>query len=248
MQHLTHLYFSATEERDNRALAECIFSLTELRSLTLWKHAAAPDISPETTDRLTLLTHLTQLSLGYVSEAHSLCFPTGIVDLTLDSKERLPLDLAQSIGNLRNLRALKLGSHCTMDVRKVTRGFSLYCSVEDPRFLDRLMTDTVLMNDNFLHVLGSLTGLTTLVLRSRKRVDPYIVCPRLSPLSNLRKLEIYSRCDYSMSGKGMPQFSLPKLRALTLPIMSTSIHQHQKIWEPFPCLYRVWLFSKLYTR
>ena len=257
MQHLTRLDFTAVKERDKQAFAECISSLTGLRSLTLWKEESSSIIveitnhlilSPEITDHLTLLTRLTQLSLGSISETQSLRFPTGIVDLKLRSVQGLPPSLAKSIVPLRNLTTLKIQNLCVFDLHMVARTLSRHPEIEYSSFANQLITDCVLTSNNFLNVLGSLTGLTKLHLESRKRMDPYIVCPRLSCLSNLRALKIYSFWDFKKGGIGLPQLSLPKLRVFVLRVRDIDTNECRKMWKACPCLKEILLRGKRLTR
>ena len=250
MQHLTRLDFAATEERDKQAFADCIFSLTGLRSLSLWKDTSSV-ISTEITDRLTLLTRLTQLSLGSTPEEDcSLRFPTGIVDLELSSTLGLPQDLGETILGVKHLTSLKIQNHSPssyLEMPEHPTEFNFHVDVLIRSY--NLETDTVLMSNSFLDALVSLTGLKKLFIRSRKRVDPYFVCPRLSRLSNLRELQIPApNGRFSDSRAGLPKLRLPKLRSLVLYVNNINTNKRRKIWKACPCLNEVWLYGKLVTR
>ena len=81
VRHLTKVDFYKLGHGGLRAFAECMSSFAGIRSLTLRdKHRA---ILPEITERLTILTQLTELYLDPISRSYSLRLPTGIVDLHL---------------------------------------------------------------------------------------------------------------------------------------------------------------------
>ena len=240
VHHLTKLDFDGLGDGRLRAFAECMSSFTGIRSLTL--NDLDQTILPEITDGLTILTQLTELSLNPIKRNCPLRFPPGIVNLQLSFGAILPRDSLDVNGYLTDLTSLTNLTSLWIDSGNKLRLFQPG-GVTPSQFsrqlskLKDLETMDVIVDDSFLEALTDMTGLTKLCLFCcASRVDPYIVCPRLTPLSNLKVLRIWCS-EYPVScGIGLPQMDLPKLRELDLPLSGTDVSARREVWQTFPCL------------
>ena len=82
MHQLTKLRFQAGEAQDHRGLAECLSSLTGLRSLTLFGSCRWTILPENDERRLMALTQLTELFLKHYQIGYGRRLPTGIQSLT----------------------------------------------------------------------------------------------------------------------------------------------------------------------
>ena len=240
VRHLTKVDFYKLGHGGLRAFAECMSSFAGIRSLTLRdKHRA---ILPEITERLTILTQLTELYLDPISRSYSLRLPTGIVDLHLGYTMSLvgaslnANEYLICLASLTNLTSLSIKSSDEL------RLFHPNCATPSQfsrqlSGLKDLETRNVRVDDLFVDALADMTGLTKLCLVNRLSVvDPYTVCPRLSLLSNLEVLKISCIESRFNSRVGLPQMRLPKLRELNLPLANTDLSARREVWQMFPCL------------
>ena len=240
VHHLTKLDFHRLGDRRLRAFAECMSSFTGIRSLTL--RDLYHTIPSEIEEGLTILTQLTQLSLSPIPRNSSLRFPMGIVNLQLGYAMSLPSaslnanDFLTCLASLTNLTSLSINSGNELRLFQADGVTPSQFSRQLSKLKD-LETANVHMDDVFLDALTDMTGLTKLCLFcSASILDPYIVCPRLSPLSNLEVLKI-SCPERSVSRRlGLPQMHLPKLRELSLPLANTDVSERREVWQMFPCL------------
>ena len=242
MHQLTLLRFKAADKRDHLVLAECLSVLTGLRSLTLF--GCLPIDSHENDEEylmtLTLLTQLTQLSLGI--DRSDLCrrFPTGIQSLHISFSESPQADFVEILMTMTNLTSLSI---CTFpEALHLFRRYGATPSQfsQELRALKHLSIRNVVIDDLFLEALGLLTPLTSLFLES---ADPYLVCPRLSNLSELMELEISSPRTCVRNGE-FPQLFLPKLRRLDLPLSGVDANVCEALLKTLPCLRKMALCGK----
>ena len=248
VHHLTKLHFYRLGGGRLRAFAECMSSFTGLRSLTLRDDYQT--ILPEIAERLTILTQLTELSLDSIKRSRSLRLPTGIVNLQLGYAVKYAAaspginEYLPDLTSLTNLTSLSIKSSEELRLFQ-PGGVTPSQFSRQLRGLKDLKTSNVLMDELFLDALTTLTQLTQLCLDSLAYLaDPYIVCPRLSSLSNLEVLKISYRKNDVSRRFAFPQMRLPKLKELELPFERTSASARRELWQTLPCLRKFMLFGK----
>ena len=243
MYQLTKLDVAVKDQADQQAFAASMFSLTQIRSLTL-KCQMRSGIAPEITERLSILTRLTQLSLADIQGSHSLRLPTGIADfkLKINANRDLPVDVFDVLLPMTNLTSLDIYSVAQLHLFH-PQGAEPCRFAQELRDLKVLTTRNVSVDDLFLDALEAMTQLTELRLSSARNVDPFLVCPRLSPLSNLRVLSISVRRSFAGCRFEFPPLCLPKLRELDLPLSDIDANAHRALLKTVPCLRKVSLFG-----
>ena len=248
VRHLTKLDFDGLGDGRLRAFTECMSAFTGIRSLTL--RDLYQTIVPEITEGLTILKQLTQLSLEPVPRSRPLRLPTGIVNLQLSSGVILPRaspdvnEYLTDLTSLTNLTSLWIDSGDKLRLFQPGGVTPSQFSRQLSKLKD-LETMDVIVDDLFLEALTDVTGLTKLCLFcSTSILDPYIVCPRLSPLSNLEVLKILCSAYPASRRLGLPQMHLPKLRELDLPLSGTDVNMRREVWQTFPCLRQFMLFGR----
>ena len=242
MHQLTKLDVAIKDQEDQQAFAASMFSLTQIRSLTL-KCQMRSGIAPEITERLSILTRLAQLSLEDLQGIHSLRLPTGVADLKLkiNANRDLPVDVLDVLLPMTNLTSLDINSAAQLHLFH-PQGAEPCRFAQELRDLKALTTRNVSVDDLFLDALEAMTQLTELSLSSARNVDPFLVCPRLSPLSNLRVLSISVRRSFAGCFE-FPQLCLPKLRELDLPLSDIDANAYRALLKTLPCLRKVSLFG-----
>ncbi len=237
MYQLTRLSFEAKEEQDHRGLAECLPSLTGLRSLTLLgSHRSI--ILPENEERhLMTLTQLTELSLKHYRIGCGRRFPTGIQSFTCSFSGSPPDDFPQILMSMTNLTSLSVLAPSGFERLFRPQGVTPSQFSQELRRLKHLSTLNVLIDDLFLEALDMLTQLTSLQLANNAAsVDPYLLFPRSNNLSELVELKISSPVAIPVRNGGFPQLCLPKLRKLDLPLRGTDDNMCEALWKTLPCL------------
>ena len=248
MHHLTQLGFTADEEQDHRVLAECLSLLTGLRSLYLPPLSGGsrtihlPAI--EEGQHLMTLTQLTQLMLVDLRTDHYLRFPTGIQSLHISFSESPQADFVKALMPMTNLTSLSICSFLNAVRLFHHDGVTPSQFSQELRALKYLSISRVLIDGLFLEALGMLTQLTSCQLgSSAAHVDPYLVCPRLSNLSELIDLRISSPITCVRNGE-FPQLCLPKLRELDLSLSGVDADMRKALWKTLPCLRKLSLSGR----
>ena len=247
MQDLTKLELHAPEGEDILPFVECMEFLTGLKSL-VFLDSIPTVVSPQITQRLSIFTQLTQLSLDATPGNHPLRFPKGIVDLGLKTQQSFPTDLLTELVDLTRLEYLCIHSAKEMHLFHTT-GVTPFHFFRKLRKLKALTLWNACLDRAFLSAFVALTGLTKLRLGGRKtQMDHSLVCKQLSLLSNLRVLEIPFPERLIDSISGVPQGGLPKLRTIDLPLCRTvdpplyhtiDAKTHASLFDAFPCLRNV---------
>ena len=243
MYQLTKLDVTIKDQEDQQAFAACTFSLTQIRSLTL-RCQMRSGLAPEITGRLSVLTRLTQLSLEDVQGSHSLRLPTGIADLTLklNSSHDLPVDVLGVLLPMTNLTSLDIHSAAQLHLFRPP-GAAPGRFSQELRDLKALTTRNVSVDHLFLDALAAMTELTELRLASIRNVDLFLVCHRLSRLSNLRVLSISVRRSFAVCSFEFPPLCFPRLRELDLPLTDIDVNTYKALLRTLPCLQKVSLFG-----
>ena len=248
MYHLTKLVLPVQGERDVEDFAECMSQLTGLRSLTLSGRDLSEFPREIEEQHLMPLTQLTHLSVKYCRLGRCRRFPRGIRSLDFLFFESPPTDFVETLMSVTNLTSLSINISPGGDLRpfhghRVTPSrFS-----QDLGRLKHLLIRRVLADDLFFDAVGMLTRLTSLVFSDYTVcADIYLVCPRLSNLTELKALEISSGKATCIRNGELPQLRFPKLRKLNLPLSGTDANMQKRLWKILPCLRKLSLPGKVF--
>ncbi len=249
MYQLTQLSFAIgdPEAEDFRVFAECLPSLTELRSLSLSGSRSLTTILPGIVERnLMTLTQLTELCLKNHRIGHGQRFPTGIQSLTCSFSGSPPANIAEILMSMTNLTSLSVLAPWSFERLFRHQGVKPSQFSQELGRLKHLSTLNVLVDDLFLEALGMLTQLTSLQLENTAAsLDPYLLFPRSNNLSELVELKISSPVAIPVRNGGLPQLCLPKLRKLDLPLRGTDDNMRKELWKTLPCLRKMLLLKDI---
>ena len=246
MHQLTKLSFEVRLEQDHLGLAECLSSLTGLRSLSLCGSRGWTIILPGIIEHnLMTLTQLTELSLNYYRIGRGQRFPTGIQSLTCSFSGSPPANIAEILMSMTNLTSLSVLAPWSFERLFRHQGVKPSQFSQELGRLKHLSTLNVLLDDLFLEALGMLTQLTSLKMNTTISVNLYHLLPSLSNLLELMELEISCPSTLVRSDEFL-QLCLPKLRKFDLPLRGTDDDMRRALWKTLPCLRKMRLSGSTY--
>ena len=244
MHHLTELELPIQDEGFLEALAASASPLTGLGSLTL-SGSGMWFIPPVDERHLKSLKHLTEFSMVHYPVGRS--FPTGLRSLDLIFRDCPPVDFAEVLVTMTNLTSLDI------QIPHYRQELNLFHSdgVTPAQFsgklakLKRLSIRHVAVDDSFLDAVGMLTQLTSLFFENYiTSVDPYVLYPQLSNLTELIELNIFCLALPPTRNNEFPQLCLPKLRKLDFSLSSIDANVCRAMWKTLPCLRKMSLLGK----
>ena len=245
LHQLTELSFEAKDERDHRVLTDCLSLLTGLESLNLSGSCRSIVSSEIEEQHLDTLTQVKQLSLRHCWLGRCRRFPTAIRSLDFYLSESPPADFVKTLMCMTNLTRLSISTFYH-DLRFFhNHGVTPSQFQQELGKLQHLSIQSVLADDSFFDAVGMMTQLTSLVFSYYTVcADIYLVCPRLSNLTELMELEITSGRETCVRNGALPQLRFPKLRKLRLPLSGTDANMQKTLWKTLPCLRKMSLPEK----
>ena len=239
MHHLTSLELCLHCNETNQGFAQCMLTLTTLRSLTLtgMTHSA---VSAEIVDRLTALEQLRRLSLSETLRECRLRFPTGIVDLALDSHHGFHSDLPRVLSSMLNLTCLRIINASELPLFRSGRT-QPSCLFQRLEKLRTLVTWNVILDQPSLDVLATLSGLTELrFTECEAQVESCRFSTQLGRFPNLKVVELpfvprLVDCEVDLlrqNSCGLREMHVPRSCFL-------SAEARAALFRAFPCLRRI---------
>ena len=239
MQHLTSLELSLHCHDTDQGFAECTHTLTTLRSLTLTGTARSA-ISAEIVECLPALGQLTRLSLSETLRECILRFPSGIVDLALDSCRGFHSSLPQALLSMSSLTSLKI---VNANEQQVFRSGCIQPSHLFQRLeqLKTLVTWNVALDQPSLDALATLSGLAELrFTECDAQVESCRFATQFSRFANLKVLELPFVPRLADDEVDLLKRSSCRLRELHVPRSSfLNAEARSALFRAFPCLRRL---------
>ena len=247
MPQVTKLSFEVRVEQDHLGLAECLSSLTGLRSLAIFGSHRSIN-PPENEERnLMTLTQLTEFCLKDYRIGRYRRFPTGIQSFSCKLCRSPPEDFPEILMSMTNLTSLSVLAPSSIERLFRPQGVTPSQFSQELRRLKHLSTFNVMADDLFLEALGMLTQLTSLKMNTATSVSLYHLLPSLCNLLELMELKISCPASTLVRSDGFLQLCLPKLRQLNVPLRGTDDDMRRALWKTLPCLREMTLAGSTYV-